>query len=161
MPALCESETKLVESPPPILNSARVVAFATVDNSVVHVRDDLLYVDGKPLGPVANLAICKYPHESEYHLMFCDDDWNVLGGIGLASSEAAKRRAEQEYRGIMARWQVFHHDDEAAVDQQCLEPLCSFCGKSFLKVEQMIEGKNAIICDACIRVLGNSLDDER
>ncbi len=150
-----------MESLPPILDSAKVLAFATVDNSVVRVRDDLLYVDGKPLGSVAKLAICRYPYESEFLLLFCDDDWNVLGCCAHASLEAAKRRAEQEYRGIMARWQLFHHDDEAAIDQQCLEPLCSFCGKSVLNVERMVEGKNAQICEACIRVLAGSLDGER
>ena len=51
--------------------------------------------------------------------------------------------------------------DEAAIDQQCLEPLCSFCGKSVLNVERMVEGKNAQICEACIRVLAGSLDGER
>ena len=152
---------KPMASPPPILHNARVFEFATVDNSVIRVREDLLYVDGKPLGPVANLAICRYPHESEYLLLFCDNDWNVLGCCGHASVEAAKRRSEQEYRGIMARWQLFHHDDESAIDQQCLEPLCSFCGKSFLKVERMVEGKNAHICESCIRDLGGLLDGER
>ncbi len=149
-----------MESPPPILASAKVLEFATVDRSVTRVRDDLLYVDGKPLGPVANLAICRYPHERECLLLFCDDDWNVLGCCANASVEAGKCRAEREYRGIMARWQLFHHNDEAAIDQQCLGPLCSFCGKSFLKVERMVEGTNARICESCVRDLAASLDSE-
>ena len=150
-----------MEIPPPILCSAKVLAFATVDHSVVRVRDDLLYVDGRPLGLAANLALCRYPHESECILLFCDDDWNTLGFSGHPSLELAKRRAEQEYRGIMPRWQRFHHDDEAAIDRQCLEPLCSFCGTSFRKVERMIEGTNARICDACVRSLVSKLEGDR
>jgi len=60
----------------------------------------------------------------------------------------------------MESWQPFHHKDEAEIDRQCLEPSCSFCGKSFLEIKQMIEGKNARICDDCIRDLAGLLDDE-
>lgn len=148
-------------TPPPILDSAKVLAFAIADNSVVRVRDDLLIVDGKPLDNVANFAICRYPDENECLLFFCDDSWKVLGCSAHPSVGAAERSAEKEYRGIMSRWQLFHHDDEAAIDRQCLEPLCSFCGKSFLKVEQMIEERNARICEACVRAFASSLDGER
>ena len=149
-----------MERPPPIVASSKVIAFATVDKSVIRVRDDLLYVGGKPLGLVPKLTICIYPHESEYHLFFCDDEWNVLGCSTHDSVETAKRRAEKEYRGLMARWQLFHHEDEAAVDRHCLEPLCSFCGRSFREFKRMIDRKNARICEDCVRDLAGSLDNE-
>ena len=147
--------------PPPILDRAKVLAYATVDQSVIRVRERLLYVDGKPLGPVPNLAICKYPIESEYLLFFCDADWKVLGCAGYPSLAAAKERADREYRGIGSKWQNYVHEDEAAVDQLCPEPRCSFCGKTFLELDRMVAGKNAFICEDCVRNLARSLDDSR
>ncbi|MDH3911428.1 MAG: ClpX C4-type zinc finger protein [Rhodospirillales bacterium] len=148
-----------MEMPPPILDCAKVLAYAAVDESVVHVRDNPVYVDGKPLGAVPNLAICKYPIEDEHLLFFCRKEWEVLGCTGCPSLEAAKDRAEREYRGIAARWQSYHHEDEAAVDRQCLEPFCSFCGKSFFELERLIWGKDgAVICDGCVRTLAAALN---
>ncbi len=150
-----------MDMPPPILDGAKVLAYATVDQSVVRVRENLLYVDGKPLGPVPNLAICNYPIESEHLLFFCTEAWEVLGCGGYASLEETKDRAEREYRGIESRWQNYVHEDEAAVDRLCLDPSCSFCGKSFRQLERMVEGKNAFICDECVRTLERSLDDSQ
>jgi hypothetical protein len=82
----------------------------------------------------------------------------VLGGYYDHSVDAVKLFAEKEYPGLMSWWQAFHHDNEAAIDQQCLEPLCSFCGKSFLETERMVEGKNAWICDACVRDAASWID---
>ena len=147
-----------MDTPPPILDYGKVIAFAKADDSVVRVRNDLLFVGGKPLDDVAKFAICKHPIGGEFFLCFCDDSWNVLGGYSDPSVDAAKRWAEKEYPGLMSWWQTFHHNDEAAIDQQCLEPLCSFCGESFLRAEQMVEGKNAWICDACVREIASSMD---
>ena len=149
-----------METPPPILDSAKVIAYATFDKSVVRARDDLLYVDGQPLGPMPKLAICVHPHESEYYLFHCDADWDVLESSAHDSIETAKRRAEDEYLGLMGSWQPFHHKDEAEIDRQCLEPSCSFCGKSYLRVEKMVEGKNAWICEACVRTSASLLDGQ-
>ena len=147
-----------MDTPPPILDSAKVLAYATVDHTVIRIPKDWLYVDGKPLGPVPKLAICQYPISSEHLLFYCDDDWEVLGCAGYDSLADAKERAEREYRGIGSKWQAYVHEDEAAVDRLCLEPWCSFCGKSFLELDRMVVGKNAFICEECVRNLARSLD---
>ena len=146
-----------MDTPPPILEMGKVVAFANADESVVRLRSDLIYVDGKPVDDVAKFAICKYPIGNKFYLCFCDDNWSMLAGSPDPSIEACKRQAEKEYRGLTPLWQPFHHVDEAAIDRICLEPLCSFCGKSFLETERMVEGKNAWICDACVRDAASSL----
>lgn len=160
-PVQCESKMKDTEDPPPILGSAKVLAFAIVDSTIKFVQNKLLYVDGKLLGPVPKLAICKFPTESEVCLYFCDDDWSMLGFSVHESLEAAKRRAEKSYPGLLNRWRPYHHKDEAAIDRRCLEPFCTFCGKSFIETERMVQGKEAWICEGCVRALSDSLDNER
>jgi hypothetical protein len=149
-----------IDVPPPIFGNAKVLTYAVIDGSINFVQKNLLYVDGKPLGPVPKLAICKVPSESEVLLCFCDEAWGMLGVSAHDSPEAAKRRAEKSYPGLRDRWQPYHHENEAEIDCQCFEPYCSFCGKSFAEAERMIEGKEAWICEDCIRtasgVLGNA-----
>lgn len=36
---------------------------------------------------------------------------------------------------------------------------CSFCGKSQADVAQMIDGENGAICDECVRLANDILDD--
>ena len=149
-----------METPPPILFGAIVLAFANADSSVVRVRNDLLYVGGEPLDDVAKFAICRQPEESEHLLFYCDDRWQVLGFTGrLASVEAAQRRIEKEYRGLKALWRPFFHDDEAAVERQSNEPLCSYCDTPFLEIDRFFVGRNGWICAACVRVMGRWLAD--
>ena len=146
-----------METPPLILVGAIAVAFANADSSVVRVRNDLIYVGGEPLDDLAKFAICRQPGESEYLLCYCDDSWNVLGVTVQSSVEAAQRRIEKEYRGLKALWRPFYHDDEAAVERQCLEPLCSYCDTPFLEVDQFFVGRNGWICEACVRVVARWL----
>jgi hypothetical protein len=146
-----------MDKPPPILHGAMVLAYATLDDSVVRVRKDLLYIDGKPLDHVAKLAISRSPGDKEVLLFFCDDDWELLGLSAHPSVDQAKRRTEREFRGVAAKWKTYQHKDVAAVERECLAPFCSFCGRPDREVERMFEGKNAFICGDCVRDLGEFL----
>jgi hypothetical protein len=150
-----------IEGPPPIFGSAKVLAFAVIDKSTAFVQKNLLYVGGEPLGPVPKLAICKCASTSEVHLHYCDNEWEILGVSVHASLDAAKQKAEKSYPGLLDRWQLYHHADEAAIDRQCLEPFCGFCGKSHIEAERMIEGKEAWICEDCVRNASGALDNDR
>jgi hypothetical protein len=146
-------------SPPPVVDGARVLAFANVDKSVAFTDSGSLLVDGKPLGKVPCLAICE-ADDGAVLLMFCDKKWSSLGVVGCASLARAKTRAEQDYVGISRKWIKASVTRRAA--KQYLESLyrnqrCSFCGRTPLEVGQIIGGREARICDLCVRDLAESV----
>ena len=141
----------IVPMPPPILVSGRVVAYATVDASVTYVDREILYVGDRLLGQVPNLAIVRRPAEQDHLLLFCDANWNFLAVVGgYESCDLAKRRAEREYRGLMALWQDYHHDDEEIIDHACRASSCAFCGRSGPEAGRMVEGRGVWICEDCV-----------
>src|SRR5215469_9853539 len=93
-----------VNTPPPVLDGGRLLAYAIVDGSIVHTSKSTLYVDGKLLGRVPKLAICQSQDTTETLLLFCDEGWNSLGAVACASMDEARKRAESEYRGIESKW---------------------------------------------------------
>jgi hypothetical protein len=140
--------TKL--DPPPVLDSARVLAYALVDESAIYSEQGALFVDGKSLGPVPRLAICQYLEESRIFVFHCDNEWKVLGVSGAHSSvQDAKTAAECSYRGLSDKWV-----DASATEDQAREFLklefsgeeCSFCGRWPFEVGQMIAKGNLRIC---------------
>lgn len=91
-------------SPPPILDSARVIVYAVVAN-IPYKKWGLLLIDGEPLEQVPKLAVCENLYSEPDILLFhCDEHWNVLGAIGCASVEEAKIRAEKNYPSVTALW---------------------------------------------------------
>ena len=133
------------------------MAYATVDDSVTWVDKRRVFIGKKPLGAVPKLAIVKYPIDGNFLLLYCSDEWEEITQWDFSSSDEAKRHAEAEYVGLGSRWQDYHHADEAAVDRQCMEPFCGFCGRSFLVIEQMVEGKDAYICGDCIKTMSEMM----
>ncbi len=153
--------------PPPVLASARVLFYATVNDSVKFMGRTLLFVDGKELGPVPCLAICKQETSNEALLLHCDSEWNTLAGSGHASPDDAKARAERIYAGLSTRWiDAGVSMEEAAAykaglskaSKDHLEELrstarCSFCLRKFAEVDDMHvnETENAFICNRCVQ----------
>lgn len=145
--------------PPPVLDSARLLAFSNVPEHVPFTDKIHLYVDGERLGRVANLAICRnYCVPDEVLLLFCDGDWEPIGCIPFTTVEEAKIRAEKGYTGISALWQEAPYDD-AAVDEFLRDEYevdprsewwnlrCSFC-KAEVEHGGITRGW-ATICLAC------------
>ena len=93
--------------PPAIQDSAKVIAFAIVDESVTYTGRISTYVDGNLIGPVAKLSICQNPGEDDYLLFYCNEQWEVLAAGGGDSIEQVKNTAEEAYSGISSRWQWF------------------------------------------------------
>ncbi len=146
-------------APPGFLEGGRLLAYATVDTSVVHSSRSTLYVDGKLLGPVPRLAAVQIDGERGVVLLFCDERWKSLGAVDCESLEAALERAEREYQGLRAKW-IMVSDGEVTqhVGQQGAE--CSFCGKTPHAVEQMFTSRDAAICDGCIRAFYADLEPQ-
>lgn len=147
-------------TPPPILDGARVLAYAVLDDSVVHTGRSTLYVDGKALGLVPRLAICQDLDAKDVLLLFCNEQWHSLGAVSHSSLKEAQERAEIEYRGVFPKWVHTNVSEEEAaryLDQQSNGQLCSFCGKRPDQIAQMFQGPRACICNECVEALYKNL----
>ena len=95
-------------NPPPIitLNDSALLCYAVLDESVGYkVNHGLFFVDGKEIGKVPRLAICRDKDSGLFTLYYCDDNWSFLGvAADYQSVEAAKNRAERIYPGSSTRW---------------------------------------------------------
>lgn len=149
-------------APPAVLDSARVLAYAFVDD-IEYREYGALYVDGVLLEHVPRLAICANLGTDMGPLLFhCDVDWNVLGVSGAGTVEAVKERAERNYPSSMARWVDIDTSVEAALkyyDERVENVPCSFCGKRRFELEACVEGKGALICKSCVDFFHAELRD--
>jgi hypothetical protein len=137
-----------------------LLAYAVVDETVVHTGSSTLYVDGKLIGAVPCLAICEQETEAVL-LLFCDEKWNALAVVECSSLVEAQRRAEGEYNGLSTKWVSANVSEEEAaryLDEQSGAQRCSFCRKSPKEVQQMFGASTACICDGCIRDFYQALD---
>ena len=90
--------------PPPVLDSARVISYAFVDD-VPFRKWGALIVEGRPLEHVPCLAIAANAGGSVGPMLFhCDGHWNVLGCTGGDAVDELKARAEKNYPGVGTRW---------------------------------------------------------
>jgi hypothetical protein len=157
----------IANPPPPVLDCARVIAYAVVDPSIKYVERNTLYV-GEPLkllGPVPRLAICQNIGEAELMVFHCDGEWNVLGaGGGHYSVNEAKTYVERSYPGIGKNWidtNVSVEDAAAFLKEQFGDLKCSFCGRMFHEVWQYFGNENARICDVCVEKFAAMVKKEK
>jgi len=152
------------DAPPPVLDGARVIAYAVVDADVRWTGRQVLYVGDKLLGAVPRLAICQNVfRDNEYFLLFhCDDDWNVLGVSTGATVEDNMASAERWYEGITPKWIRIDTTREAAekvLRDRGADSCCSFCGNLELQVDHMFSmtptdsTKAVHICSDCVEKL--------
>ena len=150
-------------APPLVLGDARVLEYASIDNTVQYTGRLELYVGDQRMGPVPHLAICQDLNDDELLLVHCDDAWQVLGvqawngpaASAVTSVEDVKRRAEEFYRGISSKWIALGASLEAAkayYSKIQKSSTCSFCGK---QPEEgfFVRGARANICGDCVRSL--------
>jgi hypothetical protein len=143
-------------SPPPVIDSARVLHYAIVDKSIVFRDRTKLYVNGVLLGRVPRLAIGVNLGEDIGTLLFhCNNKWQVLGTSGAASVAETKELAERNYPGIGKKWVKLGTTRKAALayyDSIEGRNICSFCGKRPFEVEGFVEGRRATICRGCVEL---------
>ena len=153
--------------PPPIIDSAKLIIFASNDEDVEYTDRIDLHVgtsdnEFEKIGEMPNLAISKTYYDGSYLLMLCDKEWNAKGVIQFSSIEEAKIKAERGYRGINEKWQdspyVQQEIDDFLRDEYEVDPksewwtmICSFCGKKGSELEQILQGKSASICRNCVK----------
>jgi ClpX C4-type zinc finger len=139
--------------PPPVIDSARVLAYALVDD-IPYCKWGALYSGDKLIEHVPCLAICVNLGNDIGPLLFhCDDQWQVLGTSGAATVEAVKERAERNYPGVSSRWVEVNTSIEDALryyDEETGGLKCSFCGRRPFDLKGWVEGSGAAICRECV-----------
>jgi len=139
--------------PPPVIDSARVISYAFVDD-IPYRKWGSLHVGDRLVEAVPCLAICRNLGKDIGPLLFhCDDQWNTQGTSGGETVDAAKKRAEKNYPGVAARWVDVNTSVDDALryyDEQSGNHKCSFCGKRPFELQSWITGKDAVICRACV-----------
>lgn len=149
-------------APPPVLDMARVIAYAIVDSSVVWTGRQTLFVGGQLLGAVPKLALCRNlnPSDTDILLLHCNSEWHVLGASGAKTLEEAKARAERAYQGTTSKWIHRNISPEEArtwILKQSPTIVCSFCGRFPMEVDGLIEGTESAICFGCIKSFYGSM----
>lgn len=144
----------MATAPPPALDSARVIAYAIVDDSVQWTGRQKLFHDGKEMGPVPCLALCQnaWGDWKDIHIFHCNADWEVLASGGASTLEEAQATAERAYRGINAKWVFVNTTEQEArewIRKESPDMLCSFCERIPAEMKKLITGKSGSICNYC------------
>jgi len=144
----------MINAPPPVLNFARVLAYAILDESVQWTGRQTLFYGGREVGPVPCLALCQntWGNHKDILLFHCNVDWEVLGTSSAPSLDEARASAENAYRGVDTKWIMLNTSEEEArewIRRDCKNMLCSFCERIPPEIEQLIRGKSAGICNYC------------
>jgi hypothetical protein len=144
------------DAAPPVLDMARVIAYAILDQSVKWTGRQKLLVDGKEMGPAPRLALCQNLSGDLHDILLfhCDEEWNVLACSGGKTIEDAKASAERAYKGISEKWvdtNVTEDEAKAWIVENCRDMSCSFCDRLPSDFKQLIESKSGVrICNYCI-----------
>jgi hypothetical protein len=152
-------------TPPPVLDSAWVLEYAVLDQSVSFTGKLHLYAGNERVGAVPHLAICQDLRTDDLMLFHCDNEWDVIAvqawngpaAKPVSSAQDIKERAEDYYAGLSRKW-IAHpaSRDEALAyhEQQIGKNRCSFCNRSMHDIRFLVEGNNdARICDLCVEKL--------
>jgi hypothetical protein len=143
----------MIPKPPPVIDHARLLHYAILDQSVGYSGHTSPFVDGKELGRVPCLAICSDPRFQKVFLFHCDDQWDVLGCAGYATVEVAKAGAEHIYPGVSSSWidsHVTEQEAERFLDELWGDERCSICNKRGHQVEELHGQGSGWICDGCL-----------
>ena len=155
-----------INLPPPVIDSAKLVAFAENDDDVTYTGKLSLHVGGpsnwQTVDELPGLVIVNsYNMPQDFLLGFCDESWSISGVIQFDSIEAAKARAEHYYSGVGSKWCSSPYSDEQVreylkteygvdPDSEWWVVRCSFCGKEDTDTAGVIASESATICYGCI-----------
>jgi hypothetical protein len=151
-----------MRAPPPAIDSAHVLYFASAERDVQWTGKQVLYVDDKLLGPVPRLAICRnlYGQLTDHLLFHCDRRWTVLGVGGAKTLAECREQAERAYSGISNYWQKprFTRGEARRWSKERWKPwACSFCGRLPPQVDRMFSARSARACDICVKDMARAL----
>ena len=145
----------IIGRPPPVLVSARVLAYATIPDDIPITDQVIVFVGDERLGRVPCVAIAETLQSSagDLLLLYCDQEWSVIaaGGGDLAS---IKRRMELNYPGVSALWVDVNTPVDVALkyyDEHIDGWRCAVCRKRAFDVDTLY-GKDdveIVVCGEC------------
>jgi hypothetical protein len=151
-----------IRPPPPVLDSAQVIAYAVLDKSVIWTGRQSLFVDGEPLGSVPRLAICRnlFGDPKDYLIFHCDNRWNVLGIASAPTLRECKVRAENWYEGVSRCWTHTHTTKQQAekwLRAECAGSACSFCARLPAETDGFFSKRGVNVCFTCVKTMHSAL----
>jgi len=155
----------MIHMPPPVLNFARVLAYAILDESVQWTGRQTLFYDGRQVGPVPCLSLCQntWENHTDILLFHCNAEWEVLGASSAPSLEEAQDSAENAYRGVSTKWIMLNTSEEDArewIRHDSADMCCSFCDRIPPEIKQLVRGESAGICNYCLSRLHDQMENE-
>jgi hypothetical protein len=94
-----------MKPPPSEFGDLQLAAYSPVDWRHKATGNCRHSVEGKELGEVAGLAICREPSGDGFYLFYCNEHWEPLTDTWHQSLEDAMRQAEFEYSGVAGTWE--------------------------------------------------------
>src|SRR5688500_12991858 len=90
--------------PPPVIDAARVVSYAFVDD-IPYLGAPPLLTEDEQIEKVPRLAIAVgLAGHIGPRVFHCDEEWISLGASGAETVEQAKQDIERNYPGVGNRW---------------------------------------------------------
>lgn len=139
--------------PPPVIDAARVVSYAFVDD-IPYLDAAVSFAEDERMDKVPRLAIAVgLASHAGPRVFHCDEEWISLGASGAETVEQAKQDVERNYPGVGERWidtDITFEEALAYYDSETAGLKCSFCGKRPFEVDGLIEAPQATICRDCV-----------
>ena len=146
---------------PPLIDCARVLHYANVDDSIRYTPKNQIFTGGAELGAVPRLAIVRNLVDDGIMLLHCDEEWTSLGVPGSGSVEDVMAHANRRYEGLEGKWHKAPYSEAEfakAVADEYRDQRRSFCGRYHFQIDAlMVEGDRAMICGDCIKRLHSAL----
>ncbi len=154
-----------------ILDPHYVVEYAKTNKRHRLSKKRKLNVNGKYVGKVPRMAICKKVGKDEFFLLHCNKKWEVVYAFDYfdaLSLVEAKLLAESHYAGVDKNWIKTRYTEKQAKiylrkQQEIIEKTkCSFCGSMQFDegIQQIICSDIAFICNKCIVDFNQELNEE-
>jgi hypothetical protein len=148
--------------PPPLIDCARVLHYAIVDDDVRRQANNVLVVGGRTLGAAPRCVIARNLVDEEILLLYCNEDWESIGASGSRDVGDAMARARGDYEGIDVKWRKAPYSDAdfaAALAYAYRDERCSFCLRYCFQLGEvpMVRGDRAMICRGCIERLHDQI----
>jgi hypothetical protein len=144
-------------SAPPFegIGSGPTLQYAVVPDDLPFVNRGRFWSGDQLVEKAPRLAITRDFVTGEAHLLFCDEKWQILHGIGAASVDEARREAESFYPGLERHWVDLGITDvkaEAYMERLRRSQGCSFCRRAPAEHGgTQFQVRRTRICGDCVR----------
>jgi hypothetical protein len=96
----------VLKKTPPKIGDFVVICYSGIDDRHLRTGKTRHYIGGNLETAMDGVAICRYPNDADFYLLYCDSNWNVMTDTCHSTLEKAKHQAEFEFEGISNTWIV-------------------------------------------------------